>query len=290
MANQKKKLKRSTPLLGGEQEFQYAQASFQKGEINLALEWGRKALQQKKLHLGLKLKVIDLIGLCYRHSYSDKEVYLHLSKSIKYLERYPSEPFAFSIYSNYLEALIALGFQREACEEFEDAPKYLKKMASKDELLWLKHYLIIRKLRYLFAKKYETAAEAWIIIEAINEMAHFTNDSQMIAFAQEELKLYNFDEGKVSYFQDWIYLQEDRLALFTKEKKISRLATNKTIQNIIGLLLRGPIKTKEFFKIVTKETYIHELHHRSLARILSKVRESLADNCIIIHNGQIALL
>ena len=290
MANQKRNSKRSTQHLNGELEFKYAQTSFHKGKIDLALEWGRKALQQKKLHLGLKLKVIDLIGLCYRHSYSDKEVYLHLGKSIKYLERYPSEPFAFSIYTNYLESLIVLGFQREAYEEFDNAPKYLKKMAAKDDLRWLKHYLIIRKLRYLFAKKYEAATEAWIIIEAINEMAHFTNDPQMIAFAQEELKLYNFDEGKVNYFQDWVYLQEDRLALFAKENRVSRLATNKTIQNIINLLLRGPIRTKEFFKIVTKETYIHELHHRSLARILSKVREGLADNCIIIHNGQVALL
>ena len=265
-----------------------AQVYYAKGDIKSALKWGHWALSQRKLGMNIRLRIIDLLGQCYHRSHSPKEVYLCLQKSIKYLNRFPSEPFAFSIYSHYLDALIDLDFKQEALEEFEHYPIYIKRI--KDDASWLKRYLIIKKLQYKFAKKYATPEDVWPIIEAINEIAQFIDDQSMIEFAEKELKLYHFEETQVNLFEGWIYLQQDRLALFTKGKRVAKLYKNKAIKNILDLLILGPKTTKEFFKIVTKTTYNHELHEKYLYHILSKVRQVLSDRSVIVKEGEIALM
>lgn len=269
-------------------QLECARLYYRQGNIKQALEWGHRTLAQKKLDLNIKLQVTDLIACCYRHSYSDKEVYLCLQKSMKYLERFPSEPFAFSIYSNYLEALIALGFKQEAIQEFENYPRYLKGI--KDHITWLKHYLIIKKLQYNFAKKYKNYENAWYIIEAINEIGQFIDDLKMIEFAERELQYYDCEDGQVTHFEGWVYLQQDHLALFMDEKRVVRLTNNRTIKNIIDLLILGPMKIQEFFKTVTKTTYDHKIHEKYLYQILSKTRQALSNSSVVIYEDHIALL
>ena len=260
----------------------------QAGESDLALAWGRKMLTQKSMKLDSKLQIIDIIALCHRHQGSDKDVYLQLKNSIKYLDRFATRPFSFSIYCNYIEALINLGFEGEAQKRLLHGPtRYLKR--AKEDFAWAQTYLTIRRLQYLFAKKYQTKEKAWTILEAIHELSQFTEDSKMEAFARQELDLCHFSESQVIYFQKWTYLKQDGLALFPQEKRVVRLTENEAVKNIVELLATEPMQLHQFFKTVTRKTYNPQLHKRPLSNILSKIQKTLSDDSLVLHEGSIAL-
>ncbi|MCY4644102.1 MAG: hypothetical protein OXB88_05735 [Bacteriovoracales bacterium] len=265
-----------------------AQTYYEAKKIDLALEASKKSMAQKNLNMGLKLKIANLIGLCYRHQSCHREVYLQLKKWIKYTKQYSSESFSFEIYCNYIEALMALDLKKEALEHFEDYALFLRKR--KDDVVWAESYLIVRHLRYIFAKKYESPKEAWNILLSIRALAVFVGDKAMAHSMKEEMKLYDFEQGQVSHFQDWVYLKEDKLALFEGEKRLVRLDKNLGAQKAIELLLPSPIKTETFFKAVTKTSYNHALHEKTLLQILSKIRSTLSPSSVAIQGEYVGLI
>ena len=258
------------------------------GDTHLALEWGRKTLAQKNIELELKLQMVDLMALCHRRLNSDKDVYFQLETSIKYLDRFATKPLSFSIYCNYVEALINLGFEQEAKKQLLHNPiRYLKR--AKKDLTWAQTYLVIRRLQYLFAKKYKTIEKKWIILEAVCELSKFIGDKEVLDFAEQELKLYHFEEGQVVYFQKWIYLRQDGIALFPQEKRVSCLTENEAVKNAIELLVANPMQIHQFFKAVTHKTYNPKLHKRALSNILSKIKKTLSSDSLILYEKSIAL-
>lgn len=268
---------------------------YNRGEIQEALRIGQEILHynKKQRAINKKLELVNIVGLCHRHLGSDRDVYLALKQSIKYLHRYPNKPFTFGIYCNYLEAIINLGFCQESAEQLEHYFKYLKHI--KDDFLWIQQYIKIKRLQYLLHKKMDRREEAWISLEAFHEIALFLNDQKNIELAQAELKkveksqgIENF-ESQVSHFQDWVYLKEDSLAIFGKEKKISKVYQNEPIARIIDKLLAGPLKINEFFIMATNENYNDSLHRKSLEKIIDKIRKVLSDNSIAIHQDNITL-
>lgn len=262
---------------------------FEQGHYPLALDQAKKAAGYKKLELSTKLRIKDLHGHCLRKMHTDREVYLFLQKSIKYLKRFPSERFAFSIYINYLEALVSLGFEREAKDLFELRPKFLKKI--KDDVLWLRSYVLTRKLEYIFTKNHGEKLQAFLMIEALGELAEFLEIDYLIDYCNKEAEKYSFDidPSQVFYFQDWTYLKYEQMILFTKTKTISKLDKKENIRKIIDMLLKGPMFEDTFFKRVTNKTYDPELHGKFLDQILSKVRKVVANEYVAHEDRHIFL-
>lgn len=270
-------------------ELECGEIFYDQNNFELSLEHAQKALAQKKLDLSTKLQISDLVGRCHRQLGSDRDVYLSLQRFIKYLNRFPSEGFAFSIYSNYLQSLVELGFEKEAREEFENRPKYFKKI--KNDLIWIERYAMIRKLKYLFFKKYESNDQAWKTLESLIEIGEFLNDSHLSDFASKELEAYKYDddESQVFYFTDWVYLRFDEIALFKKDQRISHLGKNDNIKKIIELLSTGSQPVDEFFKAIVNKTYDHDAHEKFLEQILTKVNRALGDYCICNEQSRVFL-
>ena len=267
--------------------FQKAQKSYEDGRIDAAIEQADKALTEKNLKHSQKVEIAAFLGQCYLKSSSYRDIYLNLRQKIKYIKRLPSAPASFSLYRTYLEALIVLDLKKEAEEELERWPLFFKKV--KDDVQWAKRYLAIKKLKYLFAQKYEDKKRSCFILEAIYELAKFVDHPEEMEFAQRKLDDETIEASQVNYFSDWVYLKEDQLALFPKTKKISNLKQNGPIQNIVHLLLPGPLQTEEFFKAVTNKTYEDERHQKYLEQILNKSRVMLSENSIHVQGGSIAL-
>ncbi len=269
-------------------ELECAEIFLEQKHFQLAFEHGKRALAQKKLDLSLKLQIKDLVGICVRHLQSDREVFLFLQKSIKYLNRFPSEDFAFSIYINYLQALVSLGLKKEAKDQFETLPKYLKKI--KEDLPWIKRYAQVKKLKYLFAKNNDDNLEAARIAESLLEISRFINDNELENFCEKELKNYKIEESQVFEFQTWQYLRQEKIALFPKLGKVARIANNDNMIKIIDLLIPSSLPTSEFFKRITNKTYDVESHEKFLNQILSKVEKTLAPGCINHEQDKVYLL
>ena len=259
-------------------------------EIEIAIKNKKESLLKKNITISEKLQIIDSIACSYRQLNSNRDVYLTLKSSIKYLCRYSSKTFSFSIYCHYLEAIISLGFYKEAQEQLEQYSKYLKKI--KDDLSWIQHYLIVKKLQYTLHSKMNSQKKAWSSLEAIHEIALFLDDQDSIKFSQSELKnLQRVDslESQVSYFQNWTYLKDDSLALFNQAKKISKLYKNKSIKKIINKLLSGPMNINEFFAMITNKRYNHNLHKKNLEKIIGSIQKVLSNKSIAIHQDNIVL-
>ena len=270
------------------QQLEQAYIHYYRGRTKQALELGYRAIAQKGLSVGTKLRISDLVGRCHRHHQSYREVYLSLQSQIKYLRQFCAKPFAFSIYTNYLEALIALDLEQEAREALTSYEKFFKKIT--DDILWAKYYLEIKRIQYTFAKKYQSDKKIWPILEAICELAQFVENDQALEYAQQELESYDFAEGYVNSFQGWSYLKQDHLALFFAEKRISKLSHNQTIKNIVEVLLRGPVTVNAFFKATARKTYDHKFDEKFLQQILSKLQCALSESSVVIYDGYIALL
>lgn len=262
---------------------------FEQKHYELALDHAKKAAAFKKLDLATKLKVKDLHAHCLRKLHSDREVYLFLQKSVKYLNRFPSEAFAFSIYINYLQALVALGFEKEAKDFFEIRPKFLRKV--KDDIEWLKSYVLTRKLEYILSREKGEALDSFRMVEALREIAEFLAQEDLTEYCEKEEETYKFEEdpSQVYYFGNWTYLKFEEMVLFTKEKSIKRLHKNENIKRIIDLLINGPMPVEEFFKKVTNKTYDEELHAKFLDQILSKVGKILTKENIAFEENRVFL-
>ena len=272
------------------QTMQRAQNHVQAQEYKPALQWGHKALALKNIGLEQKLQTIDFIALCYRQLQLDKKVYLQLKNSIKYLDRFVAKPFSFSMYCNYIEALINLGLEQEAQKRLLYGPERYLKRAKKD-LHWAQAYLTIKRLQYLFDKKYESEKKAWATIEAIDELSQLTDDSEMMDFAKQELALYPYyEEGQVFYFQEWTYLKEDGLALFPREKRVVKLHENEAVRNIVEILMPEPMQLARFFKAVTSKTYNPSIHKRPLTNILTTIQRTLSPDSLVLHEESIGLV
>lgn len=262
---------------------------FEQRHYELALDHAKKAAAFKKLDLATKLKIKDLHAHCLRKLHSDREVYLFLQKSVKYLNRFPSEAFAFSIYINYLQALVSLGFEKEAKDFFEIRPKFLRKI--KGDVDWLKSYVLTRKLEYMFSKENDEKINAFRMVESLREIAEFLGEEDLMNYCSSEEDTYTFEEdpSQVYYFGDWTYLKFEEMVLFTKKRAIKRLEKNENIKRIIDLLLPGPMQVDEFFKRVTNKTYDQELHAKFLDQILSKVGKVLTKENIGFEENKVFL-